>query len=151
MFLMSLISCYHVASRLQAMKRESNDVKALSAQCVTYVAQTHAQPLEDATVRAFVPALVNGTKERNTLVKTNSELALVTLLRMRRDESTLQVRPPSCCESARIKLHDCGCLQDTLESLDPGMRDSLRDVVPRLKKVAQQTEKKENIDDTWSL
>ena len=99
--------------------------------------------------------LVNGCKERNTLVKTNSELALVTLLRMRRDESTLQVRPPSCCsprsESSRIKLHDCGCLQDTLESLDPGMRDSLRDVVPRLKKVAQQTEKKENIDDTWSL
>ena len=74
------------------MKRESNDVKALSAQCVTYVTQSCDSRLDDVTIRLLVPALVNGTKERNTLVKSNSELALVSLLRMRSGDSTLQVR-----------------------------------------------------------
>ena len=74
------------------MKRESNDVKALSAQCVTYVTQSCESRLDDVTIRLLVPALVNGTKERNTLVKSNSELALVSLLRMRSGDSTLQVR-----------------------------------------------------------
>ena len=73
------------------MKHDSNDVKQLGAQVVSYIAQSVPRPLDIAIIRSFVPMLVNGTKEKNTIVKTSSESALVTLLRLRTDDSTLQV------------------------------------------------------------
>lgn len=77
----------------QSMKQESNDVKALGALLVTHVAKAAATGALDVTSRkALVPMLVNGSKERNTLVKTNSEQALVSLLGMRDGDDVLQVR-----------------------------------------------------------
>ena len=73
------------------MKHESNDVKALAAQTVSFIAKSVSTPLDTSVQSLLVPMLVNGTKEKNTLVKTNSELALVTLLRLRKGDQTLQV------------------------------------------------------------
>jgi len=42
-------------------------------------------------VRLLVPMLVMGTKEKNAAVKSYSEHALISLLRLRHDDSTLAV------------------------------------------------------------
>lgn len=42
-------------------------------------------------LRALLPALVNGTKEKNTYVRANSELALKAVLRLPQDEAFHQV------------------------------------------------------------
>ena len=73
------------------MKHESNDVKALAAQTVSFIAKSVSTPLDTSVQSLLVPMLVNGTKEKNTLVRTNSELALVTLLRLRKGDQSLQV------------------------------------------------------------
>ncbi len=72
------------------MKAESNDVKGLAAQIVSYLSKSCTLPAE--TLRTLVPMLVNGTKEKNTVVKVNSELALVSALRLRdASDNTYQV------------------------------------------------------------
>ncbi len=73
------------------MKHESNDVKALTALSISFVASCSPTPLDGDVMRILVPMLVNGTKEKNTLVKTNSEQALVVLLKIRKGDQTLQV------------------------------------------------------------
>ncbi len=73
------------------MKHESNDVKALTALAISFLSSCSGQPLEGDVMRILVPMLVNGTKEKNTLVKTNSEQALVVLLKIRKGDQTLQV------------------------------------------------------------
>ena len=74
------------------MKHDSNDVKHLGAQVVSYVAHSVDRPLDVATISTFLPMLMNGTKEKNTVVKISSESALISLLRLRADKTTLQVR-----------------------------------------------------------
>ena len=74
------------------MKRESNDIEALGAQLVTYVCQSSAADVSVTSARQLVPMLVNGCKERNTLVRSNSEQALVALLKLRSGDDMLQVR-----------------------------------------------------------
>ena len=73
------------------MKQESNDVKALAAQVVSFVAKCCDKPLDTAVARSFVPMLVNGTKEKNTLVRTNSELGLIAVLQLRQGDDTYKV------------------------------------------------------------
>ena len=73
------------------MKHDSNDVKQLGAQVVSYVAHSVDRPLDVATISTFLPMLVTGTKEKNTVVKISSESALISLLRLRADKTTLQV------------------------------------------------------------
>ncbi len=87
----------------QCMKHESNDIKALAAQIVSFVAKSVNTPLDASVLRSLVPMLVNGTKEKNTLVKTNSELALVAILRLRKGDQTLQVLICNTCFSFQLR------------------------------------------------
>jgi hypothetical protein len=72
---------------------------------------------------------VNGTKEKNSVVKANSELALVAVLHLRQGEEFQQ----KC-----------------MAMLDVGARESLSDVIGKvLRKIANQPEgKEEELDDT---
>ena len=83
--------CVRVHVFLQTMKHDSNDVKQLGAQVVSYVAHSVNRPLDVTVISTFLPMLVNGTKEKNTVVKISSESALISLLRLRADKMTLQV------------------------------------------------------------
>ena len=74
------------------MKSDSNDVKQLVAQIITFLSKSSGEKsLDDGLQMAIVPMLVMGTKEKNAAVKSFSEHALVTLLRLRKDDSGLQV------------------------------------------------------------
>jgi len=111
----------------KSMKSESNDVKQLAAQIVTFLAKV--SPLGDATMVQLVPSLVNGTKEKNTVVRSNSEFALVAMLRLREGDQVLK---------------------STLDKVEGGMKDSLSEVYSKsLKKVLATSDTgDEDIDDT---
>lgn len=75
------------------MNHPSNDIKQLAAQMCLYIAKALTdKQLPHPIIKSLVPMLVNGTKEKNTAVRANSEQALVALLRLRQEDSTYQVR-----------------------------------------------------------
>jgi hypothetical protein len=73
------------------MKQESNEVKQLAAQIVSFVAKTQNSPVSASARKVLVPMLVNGTKEKNTLVRTNSELGLIHLLHLQQGDAVFKV------------------------------------------------------------
>ncbi|GFR94652.1 translational activator GCN1-like [Elysia marginata] len=113
------------------MKSDSNDVKVLVGQIVMYLCDTSEARLTGRFQGdvSLVPSLVVGTKEKNTLVRTCCEGALLSILKLR---------------------HGDDIYQAILSSLDSGMQDSLKEVVSRsVKKLATQPESPvEEIDDT---
>lgn len=73
------------------MKHESNDVKQLIGQLVSFISSSVDGPLNPPISKMLIPSLVMGTKERNTLVKSNSEYALISLLQLREGDTYLKV------------------------------------------------------------
>lgn len=115
---------------VRAMNHASNEVKQLLAKVCTYLAKVvPADKTPAEFLRLLIPMLVNGTKEKNGYVKSNSEIALIAILRLRSGDETHQK-----------------CLQ----ILDAGARDSLTEVVSKvLRKVAMlPAGKEEELDDT---
>lgn len=81
---------------LQSMNHSSNEVKQLVARAGALLARegaldVRAAPAAEA-LKALLPALVNGTKEKNTYVRANSELALRAILRLPQEDDFCQVR-----------------------------------------------------------
>ncbi|XP_054719248.1 eIF-2-alpha kinase activator GCN1-like [Uloborus diversus] len=111
----------------KSMNHSTNEVKQAVALTVNFLARNYSLPMY--VTKSFIPHLVNGTKEKNTIVKSNSEFALVTLLDLRTSEERSQ---------------------ECLNALDVGAREALHDVIAKvLKKVASQPEpKEEELDDT---
>lgn len=66
------------------MKLLVTQVASLIASCDT--------PLPMSVIKVLVPALVMGTKERNTMVKSSSEYALISVLKLRKGDTLLNVR-----------------------------------------------------------
>lgn len=75
------------------MNNNSNDVKQLLARvCIHLARNIPPENMSPELLRALLPMLVNGTKEKNGYVKANSELALIAVLRLRQGEEEHQVR-----------------------------------------------------------
>ncbi|XP_058447618.1 stalled ribosome sensor GCN1 [Malaya genurostris] len=115
---------------VKSMNHTSNEVKQLLAKTCIHLAKT--VPVDRTApeyLRLVIPMLVNGTKEKNGYVKSNSEIALVYVLRLREGD----------------EVH-----QKCLTLLELGARDSLSEVVSKvLRKVAlQPVGKEEELDDT---
>ncbi|RZF42658.1 hypothetical protein LSTR_LSTR001453 [Laodelphax striatellus] len=113
---------------VRTMNHSSNEIKQLVARVCSYLAKVEEE-LAAEFLKAAIPMLVNGTKEKNSYVKANSELSLVAVLRLRHGDATQQ----SC-----------------MNLLEIGARESLNDVITKvLRKVANQPEgKEEELDDT---
>ncbi|GAB1860935.1 Translational activator GCN1 [Camponotus japonicus] len=115
---------------VRSMNNNSNDVKQLLARvCIHLARNIPSENMSTELLRALLPMLVNGTKEKNGYVKANSELALIAVLRLRQGEDEHQ----RC-----------------MAFLDIGAKESLSDVVSKvLRKVLSQPEGKiEELDDT---
>lgn len=119
-----------IAPFVRAMNHTSNEVKQLLAKLVNYLAKViSSEKVPPELLKALIPMLVNGTKEKNGYVKSNSEIALIAILRLRSGEETYRK-----------------CLQ----ILEAGARDSLSEVVTKVlqKVAAQPIGKEEELDDT---
>lgn len=115
---------------LRAMNHTSNEVKQLLAKTCNHLAKVvPAENVPPEFLRPLIPMLVNGTKEKNGYVKSNSETALISILRLRSGD----------------EVH-----QKCLQLLESGARESLTEVVSKvLRKVAiQPVGKEEELDDT---
>lgn len=66
------------------MKLIVTQVSSLIASC--------DQPLPLSAVKILVPALVMGTKEKNSMVKSSSEYALISVLKLREGDAVLKVK-----------------------------------------------------------
>lgn len=120
-----------IFSIFRAMNHQSNDVKQMVAVISNFWAKNLGdQLLPDELLKSLLPMLVNGTKEKNSTVKSFSESALVCVLHLRNGDSD--------------KKSQC------LQILPSGARDALQDVMTKvLQRVANQPEGKEEvIDDT---
>lgn len=119
-----------LAPFIRSMNHQSNEVKQILPKMTAYLAgRVTAEKTTPELLRPLIPMLVNGTKEKNGYVKSNSELALVAVLRLRSGDETHQ----KC-----------------LALLEVGARESLSEVVTKvLRKVAlQPIGKEEELDET---
>lgn len=74
------------------MNHSSNEVKQLVSRVCSYLARRHdRKTFTPELLKVTLPMLVNGTKEKNSYVKADSEIALVSVLRLRQGEEMLQV------------------------------------------------------------
>ncbi|CAH2086956.1 unnamed protein product [Euphydryas editha] len=115
---------------VRSMNHSNNDVKQLMARACTLVGRAGALEARGAGVdvlRALLPALVNGTKEKNTYVRANSEIALRAVLRLQHDDT----------------FH-----QQCMALLEEGMREALGDVVTRVLRRAVLDGRDEDLDCT---
>ncbi|XP_036339906.1 eIF-2-alpha kinase activator GCN1 [Rhagoletis pomonella] len=119
-----------VSSFTRAMNHKSNEIKQLVAKCCNYLAkELTANKMTPNILKLLVPMLVNGTKEKNGYVKSNSEIALIAILHLRDNDTTFNL---------------------VCQILEIGARESLNEVVNKvLRKVAvQPVGKDEEFDDT---
>lgn len=143
----------------QSMNNNSNDVKQLLARVCTHLARNvPAEKMSPELLKALLPMLVNGTKEKNGYVKANSELALIAVLRLRQGDEEQQVK--IVIENSNSNYYKLllllifnlfkFLLQRCMALLEVGARESLSDVVSKvLRKVISQPEGKiEELDDT---
>ncbi|XP_058803320.1 stalled ribosome sensor GCN1 isoform X2 [Phymastichus coffea] len=115
---------------VRSMNHTSNEVKQLLARvCIHLARNVDPQHMSPEILKALLPMLVNGTKEKNGYVKANSELALIAVLRLRIGDEEHQ---------------RCMAL------LDAGAKESLSDVVSKVlrKAISQPEGKIEELDDT---
>ncbi|CAK1582375.1 unnamed protein product [Parnassius mnemosyne] len=108
---------------VRSMNHSSNEVKQLMARASSLVGREAAPDV----LRVLLPALVNGTKEKNTYVRANAELALRTVLRL---------------------PHDPAFHQQCMSLLDEGAREALSDVVARVLRRAHTDGRDEDLDCT---
>lgn len=115
---------------VKSMNHINNEVKQLLAKTSIHLSKTVShEKMSPDFLKALIPMLVNGTKEKNGYVKSNSEIALISILRLRTGETVFQ---------------------EVLKLLEAGARDSLNEVVTKVlyRAIASHTGKDENIDDT---
>ncbi|CAG9808270.1 unnamed protein product [Chironomus riparius] len=116
---------------VKSMNHTNNEIKQLLAKTSIYLSKVvpHEKMSSDF-LKALIPMLVNGTKEKNGYVKSNSEIALISILRLRNGDIVFQ---------------------KVLQLLEAGARDSLNEVVTKVlyrAMTASASGKDENIDDT---
>ena len=75
----------------QNLNHSANDIKMTAAQMITLIAKATEHPLGMAVIKPLVIVLVSNTKDKNTAVQADSEIALVALLRLRESDSHVQV------------------------------------------------------------
>ncbi|TRY72261.1 hypothetical protein TCAL_11937 [Tigriopus californicus] len=115
----------------RAMNHASNDVKQLVPNVADFLAKAHPEILPKDILKPLLPTLVNGTKEKNSAVRSSSESALVSVMKMRKSNA------------GKAKC---------LEVLDSGAQVSLNEVIGKvLGKVASQPEGKEEVIDATIL
>lgn len=106
----------------RTMNHVTNEVKSVLLQGTVYLARSFVETLPTELLKPLIPMLVNGTKEKNTMIRANSEQALVCVLKLRTGDEHLQ------------KVYDM---------LDAGPRESLQMCVSKtLRRVVQQAEPK---------
>uniref|UniRef100_A0A667ZV53 GCN1 activator of EIF2AK4 n=1 Tax=Myripristis murdjan TaxID=586833 RepID=A0A667ZV53_9TELE len=120
-------SCLSVAR--QCLQNQSSDIRLVSERVLWWVFRDPATPsMEAGLIKPLVKSLLDNTKDKNTSVRAQSEHTIVSLLRLRQGEETMQ---------------------SVTAILDSASNDLLSECHRRsLKKIASLPDSNEEIDDT---
>lgn len=114
---------------IKSLNNSSNEIKMAAAQMINYIG-VETTVLPQSFINTLVVVLVSNTKDKNTAVQADSEWALLSLLKMRENDTRLQA---------------------TIDSLDSIPAGNLTECTKRLRKVASLPEPKLKVDDTILL
>ena len=107
---------------LQVLQTGSNDVKVLAALAFQYIAKVTSGSLDDALLKLLIPALLSTTREKNTSVRGAAESAIVSVIRLREGEDTLQVRLYGDITTTETRK----CANDTFAQRSTPIRQNLK-------------------------
>uniref|UniRef100_A0A4W5R6Q8 GCN1 activator of EIF2AK4 n=1 Tax=Hucho hucho TaxID=62062 RepID=A0A4W5R6Q8_9TELE len=112
---------------LQCLQNQSSDIRLVSERVLWWVFKDEATPsLEPALIKPLVKSLLDNTKDKNTSVRAQSEHTIVSLLRLRQGEQTMQSVSAILDSASNELLSDChrrslrkiSSLPDTKEEID---------------------------------
>lgn len=84
-------SCLSAAR--QCLQNQSSDIRLVSERVLWWVFRDPATPsMEAGLIKPLLKSLLDNTKDKNTSVRAQSEHTIVSLLRLRQGEETMQVR-----------------------------------------------------------
>lgn len=117
----------------QCLQNPSSDIRLVAEKMIWWANKEPRPPLEPQAIKPILKALLDNTKDKNTVVRAYSDQAIVNLLKMRQGEELLQVGvgstlwalvPLSCVQryQSLVLCHVCigyrgrwtlGCLEGT--------------------------------------
>jgi len=107
------ISTQLITTFSKCLNHSNNEIKTCVAQSASFVAKNYnPNTLPSSMLKILVPLLVNGTKEKNSIVKSNSEQSLITILKLRINDEIVNNLMKDLDEGPRTSLELC--LQKTL-------------------------------------
>ena len=77
----------------KCINHNSTEIKLLAIQSILFLSSSASnKPLDESLLKCFIPMLVNGTRERAPLVRSKSEIALISIIRINKPDSILTVK-----------------------------------------------------------
>uniref|UniRef100_G1SPJ5 Stalled ribosome sensor GCN1 n=2 Tax=Oryctolagus cuniculus TaxID=9986 RepID=G1SPJ5_RABIT len=113
---------------IKCLQNPSSDIRLVAEKMIWWANKDPLPPLDPQTIKPILKALLDNTKDKNTVVRAYSDQAIVNLLKMRQGEEGFQ---------SLSKILDVA----SLEVLNECNRRSLR-------KLASQADSTEQVDDT---
>lgn len=89
----------------QCLQNPSSDIRLVAEKMIWWANKEPRPALEPQAIKPILKALLDNTKDKNTVVRAYSEQAIVNLLKLRQGEELLQVR----AQPGASGTH-CGCL-----------------------------------------
>lgn len=76
---------------IKCLQNPCSDIRLVAEKMIWWANKEPRPPLEPQTIKPILKALLDNTKDKNTVVRAYSDQAIVNLLKMRRGEELLQV------------------------------------------------------------
>lgn len=94
----------------QCLQNPSSDIRLVAEKMIWWANKDPRPPLEPQTIKPILKALLDNTKDKNTVVRAYSDQAIVNLLKMRQGEELFQVGAVLECHQHRLwHLSCCPC------------------------------------------
>lgn len=97
-----------ISQFVKCLQNQSSDIRLVSERVLWWVFKDKATPsLEPALIKPLVKSLLDNTKDKNTSVRAQSEHTIVSLLRLRQGEQTMQSVSAILDSASNDLLSDC--------------------------------------------
>lgn len=113
----------------QCLQNPSSDIRLVAEKMIWWANKEPQPPLEPQAIKPILKALLDNTKDKNTVVRAYSDQAIVNLLKMRQGEELFQVGAWSgvpaaytlgICPAALFSLTQCMLAVEWWEGRAPG-------------------------------
>lgn len=80
-----------LCSSSQCLQNPSSDIRLVAEKMIWWANKDPLPPLDPQAIKPILKALLDNTKDKNTVVRAYSDQAIVNLLKMRQGEEVFQV------------------------------------------------------------